>query len=51
MPPINASQIAAFARYAVATVSRYAGRGVIWEIQNEPNGGFWPNPNATNYGA
>lgn len=33
---------AAFAAFAEAAVKRYAGRGIIWEIWNEPNGSaFW----------
>jgi hypothetical protein len=32
---------AAFARWAAASATHYAGRGVIWEMWNEPNGGFW----------
>ena len=42
---------AAFARWAVAAVTHFQGRGVIWEIWNEPNGGwFWkPKANADNY--
>jgi hypothetical protein len=42
---------AAFARFAGAAAGRYRGRGVIWEIWNEPNlPGFWtPTPNADDY--
>jgi hypothetical protein len=42
---------AAFARWAVAAVTHFKGRGVIWEIWNEPNGGwFWkPKANADDY--
>lgn len=51
LEPDDAAGRAAFAAYAVAGVKRYAGKGVIWEVQNEPNGGFWkPHPNATAYG-
>lgn len=42
---------AAFARFAAAAARRYAGRGVIWEIWNEPNlTGFWtPKADAAAY--
>ena len=42
---------AAFARWAVAAVTHFKGRGVIWEIWNEPNGSwFWkPTVNADDY--
>lgn len=32
---------AAFARFAAASVSHFQGQGVVWEMWNEPNGGFW----------
>jgi hypothetical protein len=42
---------AAFARWAVAAVTHFQGRGVLWEIWNEPNGAwFWkPKPDAAVY--
>lgn len=42
---------AAFARFAAAGVAHFKGRGVVWELWNEPNGGmFWkPTPNAEDY--
>jgi hypothetical protein len=42
---------AAFARFAAASARRYAGRGIVWEIWNEPNiAGFWtPRPDAPAY--
>ncbi len=42
---------AAFASFAEAAVKRYGGRGIIWEIWNEPNGSvFWqPQSNAGEY--
>jgi len=42
---------AAFARWAVAAVTHFKGRGAIWEIWNEPNGSwFWkPQANAGDY--
>lgn len=40
----------AFASWAAAAVSRYRGRGILWEIYNEPNTGFWtPAPRAQDY--
>jgi len=40
-----------FARYAAALVNRYKGRGIVWEIWNEPSiGEFWkPSPNFKDY--
>jgi hypothetical protein len=36
---------AAFAAFAAAAAARYAGRGVIWELWNEPNlPQFWSGP-------
>ncbi|MCS6950354.1 MAG: glycoside hydrolase family 5 protein [bacterium] len=42
---------AAFARYVEAAVKRYAGKGILWEIWNEPNiYPFWrPKPNVEDY--
>ena len=42
---------AAFARFAAAGAARYKGRGVIWEMYNEPNiAPFWrPKPNPDDY--
>lgn len=31
----------AFTKWALAAVERFKGRGICWEIWNEPNGGFW----------
>lgn len=41
----------AFARWAVAAAKRFQGRGVIWELFNEPDIEiFWPpKPNVTEY--
>jgi hypothetical protein len=48
--PITPLSRAAFARFAAAAAARYAGKGVVWEIYNEPNSGFWkPAPNAEQY--
>jgi hypothetical protein len=42
----------AFARWALAMVARYKGKGVVWEIWNEPNHKtYWrPVPDASEYG-
>ncbi len=44
---------AAFARWAVAAVSHFKGRGYLWEMWNEPNhAGFWkPKPDVEQYAA
>jgi polysaccharide biosynthesis protein PslG len=40
----------AFASWAAAAVARYRGRGILWEIYNEPNTGFWtPEPRVADY--
>ncbi|MFH1716967.1 MAG: cellulase family glycosylhydrolase [Planctomycetota bacterium] len=41
----------AFADFAAAAAKRYAGKGIMWEIWNEPNiKHFWrPEPNAADY--
>lgn len=41
----------AYADYAAAAAAHFRGKGVIWEIWNEPNaGGFWqPQPNVEDY--
>ena len=42
---------AAFARFAAASVTHFKGKPILWEIWNEPNGGFWkPQANADEYG-
>jgi polysaccharide biosynthesis protein PslG len=43
----------AFARWAVAAAKHFAGRGIIWEVFNEPNHPiFWPpKPNVQEYTA
>ena len=41
---------AAFARWAAAAARHFRGRGVIWEMYNEPNIGFWrPEPKVADY--
>jgi polysaccharide biosynthesis protein PslG len=50
--PQRPDSIAAFARWAAAAAKHFAGRHVLWEIWNEPNGNFWsPKPNAEQYTA
>lgn len=40
----------AFANFAKKAVEHYKGKQIIWEIWNEPNGGFWkPKPDADAY--
>jgi hypothetical protein len=40
----------AFARFASAAAKRYRGRGILWELWNEPNIGFWkPKPDVNDY--
>ncbi len=42
----------AYAKWAVAAVEHFKGRGICWEVWNEPNGGFWaPIANAKEYTA
>ncbi len=40
--PTSAEARAAFSRWAAAAVAAFRGEGVLWEMWNEPNGGFWP---------
>jgi len=40
----------AFAKWASASADHFKGRGVLWEMYNEPNGGFWkPRANVDEY--
>jgi hypothetical protein len=40
----------AFAKFAAASVTHFADRGVVWEMWNEPNGSFWkPKANVDDY--
>jgi len=40
----------AFANWAVASMNHFKGNGIIWELWNEPNIGFWkPTPSASDY--
>ncbi|HTV42143.1 MAG TPA: cellulase family glycosylhydrolase [Candidatus Sulfotelmatobacter sp.] len=50
--PQHPESIAAYARWAAAAAEHFRGRGVIWEIWNEPNISFWkPRPDAAQYSA
>ncbi len=50
MAPYTDEGRTAFARFAEAAVRRYAGKGILWEIWNEPNIFFWrPKPNVEDY--
>ncbi len=40
---------AAFAKWAAASVVHFKGRGVLWEMYNEPNGFWRPTPSVENY--
>lgn len=41
---------AAFAKWAAAAAKHFVGRGVVWEMYNEPNIGFWkPKPDVEAY--
>ncbi len=42
--PYDQAGYTAFANYAKQGVAHFQGRGIIWEIYNEPTG-FWTNPN------
>ena len=37
----------AFGKWAVAAVRHFKGRGYLWEMWNEPNGGFWKSADKT----
>lgn len=40
----------AFARWAAAAAKHFQGRGILWEMYNEPNIGFWrPKPDVQQY--
>lgn len=51
LPPHTDAGRQAFANFATAAVKRYRGRGILWEMWNEPNiKQFWkPKPNADDY--
>jgi hypothetical protein len=50
-PPRTEIARQAFARWAIAAAKKFSGRGVIWELYNEPNIKlFWPpQPNVDEY--
>jgi len=40
----------AFAKWAAAAVTHFKGKGIVWEMYNEPNIGFWkPRPDVQQY--
>ncbi len=41
LSPCTDAGRAAFCRWTAAAVTHFRGRGVIWEMWNEPNGDFW----------
>jgi len=48
--PRHPASVAAFARWSAAAAVHFQGRHILWEIYNEPNGGFWrPKPDAAEY--
>ncbi len=48
--PRHPASVAAFAQWAGAAAAHFRGRHIVWEIYNEPNGGFWrPKPDAKEY--
>jgi hypothetical protein len=51
MSPASDEGRAAFARWAVTAAHHFRGRGIVWEMYNEPNiDMFWkPHPNAEHY--
>jgi len=50
--PQNPGSVDGFASWAAAAVKHFQGHRVVWEIWNEPNGGFWkPKPDAKQYTA
>jgi hypothetical protein len=50
LSPASDEGRAAFARWAAAAVRHFRNRGVLWEMYNEPNIGFWkPKPDVKQY--
>lgn len=50
--PQHPESIAAFANWAAAAAKHFHGKGIIWEIYNEPNIFFWkPQPKVEQYTA
>jgi hypothetical protein len=50
MSPYTEEGRRAFVQWASASVEHFRGRGIIWEMYNEPNFQFWrPKPNVQDY--
>ena len=50
LSPHSGEGRAAMANWAAAAATHFKGRGVLWEMYNEPNIGFWkPKPNVEDY--
>jgi len=50
MAPHTDEGRAAFVKFAAAGAAHFKGKGVLWELWNEPNGGFWrPSSNIEDY--
>src|SRR5208337_4946537 len=50
MSPYTEEGRRAFAQWVGASVEHFQGRGIIWEMYNEPNWSFWhPKPNVHDY--
>ena len=50
LSPASDEGRAAFARWAAAAARHFRNRGVLWEMYNEPNIGFWkPKPDVKQY--
>ncbi len=48
--PQHPESVAAFARWAAASVRHFQGHAILWEIWNEPNISFWkPKPDVGQY--
>ena len=47
---VSSKGIEAFSKWAAAAATHFKGHGILWEIWNEPNGGFWkPAANVSQY--
>jgi polysaccharide biosynthesis protein PslG len=47
--PTSDAAVQAFARWAAAAVSRFKGRGVVWELWNEPQASGYPSATLSSY--
>jgi hypothetical protein len=48
--PHTVDGLAGFSRFVTKAMDHFGGKGIIWEVWNEPNGGFWkPSANVTAY--